>query len=1113
MVNNMRKGKNRFFKELLLAFDVVTMLTIFVVPSQFSFANEEHSGDGTVQDFGDVLSGDFMDESAILEVDFSTPEGSDAFSVTYFANGGNGDAPVDDNVYAGGDAATVLGAGGLGKVITVPNVEYGGTVDAIFDFMGWNTNEYGFGDMYQPGGSITIGGDVSLYAIWQERTTSVPRPFFAPLSQLMAVGYKPNNDTPGSLSLSKTAAPNPNSSLKDNIWEWDITLTLHGVNLKTTSDIVILIDTSYSMDSGGKLAGVKAAANEFVRTLLPAGNDGSTRIALVSFSSKATINYGFTSKAGDLTKEIDKLFTNGSTFMQAGIMQAQSLLDDSTAKNKYILLLSDGEPTYSYKIRGVSDGLTANYSDNDHTWQSWNINYENLDLYFGDLYVTGNGTSFTLGIEAYDFVYYKNGGIKLSYKFPQNNGVPTIWQAVQAKKAGYVIYSIAANGISADGIDVLKKCANCTCHYYDATDSANLQVAFNEIAGKIAYAANNATVTDPMGEFFTMMNAGGGAGEVKDIVVSQGTALWDGETQTIKWNVGDVREEDGYITMTYTVKIASNPESGADQYTLYPTNKDTTVDYTDAWGEEQEDQFVVPKVGFPEVGTITTHTYLLNEDGKPVDVNGLPASERIHIDLYGRTPLVYTGEPIKFDGYVDELLWPVQEDPYEIKAEPTIEVPYGDDGRSLTYVFVTGDKANLGDKSPAEVSVTPLDTSKVVYFAYQIKRTFAVEYAPGDHGTWAATDESYGVAKYDPAPAFGTESGADVDTGHDTGYTFAGWFDGTTFYAPDDVLPEVTEDVTYTAQWTANTDVDVTPRPITITAGSASRTYNGLPLTNKTYKLTAGTLADGDSIISVTVAGSQTAVGSSDNIPKNAVIHNAAGDVVTGDYAVTYAPGTLKVNAPTPAPRPTPPEGPPPAPTPPTGTTPGQTPPAGTPPVTIPPTPIPQAASATDPDSETLTTIPLASTPLLSIASWALLNLLLTIVTGILMLLLLVTYFQKKKDEEHRNDSDYDYGYGYDADSGSGYDSDSDSDDERKVRKHLGFRLITIATTAFAIILFILTEDMRLPMAIADTWTFWHVVIAAATTVLALPSRKKYKAEDEKEKDKDREKSEEVFAW
>jgi len=99
-----------------------------------------------------------------------------------------------------------------------------------------------------------------------------------------------------------------------------------------------------------------------------------------------------------------------------------------------------------------------------------------------------------------------------------------------------------------------------------------------------------------------------------------------------------------------------------------------------------------------------------------------------------------------------------------------------------------------------------------------------------------------------------------------------------------------------------------------------------------------------------------------------------------------------------------------------------------------------------------------------------LLNLLLTIVTGIIMLLLLVTYFQKRKGEEHEKDPDYD----------------------QKVKKHLPFRLITIATTVVAIILFILTENMSLPMGIADNYTLWHVVIAAVTVVFAILSRKKY---------------------
>ena len=84
----------------------------------------------------------------------------------------------------------------------------------------------------------------------------------------------------------------------------------------------------------------------------------------------------------------------------------------------------------------------------------------------------------------------------------------------------------------------------------------------------------------------------------------------------------------------------------------------------------------------------------------------------------------------------------------------------------------------------------------------------------------------------------------------------------------------------------------ITPMPLTITAGSDSKAYNGTPLTNDTFTRTS--LAAGDTLASVTVTGSQTNVGSSDNVASDAKLVRGDRDV-TANYAIDYLPGTLTV--------------------------------------------------------------------------------------------------------------------------------------------------------------------------------------------------------------------------
>ena len=91
-------------------------------------------------------------------------------------------------------------------------------------------------------------------------------------------------------------------------------------------------------------------------------------------------------------------------------------------------------------------------------------------------------------------------------------------------------------------------------------------------------------------------------------------------------------------------------------------------------------------------------------------------------------------------------------------------------------------------------------------------------------------------------------------------------------------------------------EFDITPMPLTITAASDTKVYDGTPLTNSNYTYTA--LAEGDTLASVTVTGSQTEVGSSPNTPSDAKIVNAQGEDMTGNYDITYVKGSLVVTAP-----------------------------------------------------------------------------------------------------------------------------------------------------------------------------------------------------------------------
>ena len=219
----------------------------------------------------------------------------------------------------------------------------------------------------------------------------------------------------------------------------------------------------------------------------------------------------------------------------------------------------------------------------------------------------------------------------------------------------------------------------------------------------------------------------------------------------------------------------------------------------------------------------------------------------------------------------------------------------------------------------------------------------------------------------------------------------------------------------------------------------------------------------------------------------------------------TPTPVPTEESTPTPAPNPNPNPNP---------ATPTPTPVAPVVPATVAtPTPKPTATPSTTPsdnggkgdgnnDGEIGETIndnetPLANgediadnaTPLagLGTGAWALINLILTIVTTLLSILLLIGYIGKKKKALE------------DEDGNVVLDENGKEVMEYEKNKKGLWRLISIIPALIAIIVFIFTEDMTLPMIFVDKWTILHVVIALVQVVVMVLCKKKKDENDEDE--------------
>ena len=275
----------------------------------------------------------------------------------------------------------------------------------------------------------------------------------------------------------------------------------------------------------------------------------------------------------------------------------------------------------------------------------------------------------------------------------------------------------------------------------------------------------------------------------------------------------------------------------------------------------------------------------------------------------------------------------------------------------------------------------------------------------------------------------------------------------------------------------------VTPATLTITTKSASKTYDGSDLTEPNGYSIAG-LVNGETV-NFSITGRQKEVGSSDN---TYVIDWDKSTAKQGNYKIENHLGKLTVEArnggsssggsssggssstPTPAPEqaptPTPvpvivPAAPAPAPTPVRRVAPAAT---ATPAPTAKPTETIAESEPPKAESEP-EVIEDEETPLAPMANgkWALVNLVLMILTVLASLLMLLGVIGKKRG---RNNKSF-------------------------------WRIASLIPAIGALAAFVLTENMKLPMAMVDRWTLLMVIIAVLQLIVAAMSKKQNESEDD----------------
>lgn len=140
--------------------------------------------------------------------------------------------------------------------------------------------------------------------------------------------------------------------------QYELHLTASGDRVAAApADIVIVADKSLSMNDDGRDTNSKKAVKELAGKLLTEQNEElsenqQTRMAVVTFSTNAQLKQGFTTSVNDITSAMAQT-PDGGTNWEEALAKANGLSSGRQGVKKYIIFLSDGDPTYRITSRSA----------------------------------------------------------------------------------------------------------------------------------------------------------------------------------------------------------------------------------------------------------------------------------------------------------------------------------------------------------------------------------------------------------------------------------------------------------------------------------------------------------------------------------------------------------------------------------------------------------------------------------------------------------------------------------------------------------------------------------------------------------------------------------------
>ncbi|MFT8544897.1 MAG: SpaA isopeptide-forming pilin-related protein [Leuconostoc falkenbergense] len=324
---------------------------------------------------------------------------------------------------------------------------------------------------------------------------------------------------------------------------YDVYLNVKGNKIENVKpiDIILVVDMSGSMEdksSTGTITRAEATrkgVKQFLQAIKDAGIAQYVNVGLVGFSSPrgyVTGSNGYLevgmqslSTSGQIEQINNTLSPtfSGGTFTQLGIRRGQKMLDDDKNDHqKMMILLTDGVPTFSYKvtqattISGTTYGTAFSSSDQDQPgstsqFVSGRNNWENWNSY----YIIGtdpNGA--TTSAQNYGLYYNTGNNVKIWNTWPA-----TLGEAKISRDSGTEIHALGIQlgddnnknywdsplYLSSNSVRSRASLIASPGLYQDANSASDVTTYLNNQAKDVLSqfnTVNQGTISDPLGSQF-----------------------------------------------------------------------------------------------------------------------------------------------------------------------------------------------------------------------------------------------------------------------------------------------------------------------------------------------------------------------------------------------------------------------------------------------------------------------------------------------------------------------------------------------------------------------------------------------------------------------------------